>query len=121
MNMAAHDTMHIELARIIDNRTFKSADKIHRAFHLLLAPTGEGPIGQTQTPPYPSDCDIESNRNIISPITQMREPFHIIDDNVEFVAMQNEQALAVSGLMYNLFMKLDATKILAHIIAQNSS
>src|SRR5947207_12337160 len=118
MNMTAHDAVEAARARLPCHSILEAADVLDRIFHLLLQVRGKRPVGQTKcAPDHPEDF-VQVKRQGVSPVPQMREPLRAGDHSIELIAMDDEQPLAVRGLMDSLALDLDAGDVSAAIFAE---
>jgi hypothetical protein len=117
MDMAADDTIGIFTARLIGNNPLEFADEVDRMLDLQLRPGRERPIGHSETAADGSQSDIDDDRHVVGPVTEIGEQAGIADHDVEFVAMQNQIFAAVGCLVHVALGDLDAAEMHAGKVA----
>src|SRR5271170_4874736 len=108
MDMAADDAVDAALLGFACELLLKRADEIDRVLDLELRPGRKRPVGQAQRPPRGVEMGVDEQREIVGPVAEEGEPLRVADDDVEFVAVDDEVALAVGRRMNRLPLDFDA-------------
>src|SRR5206468_2012017 len=95
VDMAADDAVCIAALGLFDDDTLKLADEVDGMLDLKLRPGRKRPVGHIQAAANRCKTDIDQDRHVVGPVAEIGEQTGIADDDVEFVAMQDEISLAV--------------------------
>src|SRR5437660_1464938 len=77
--------------------SFEFADEAHRVLHASLCVRAERPITQTEATSDEIDERIEREQKLVAKITSERQPFHVLNDGIKLVAMNDQNAFARGG------------------------
>src|SRR2546423_1547687 len=92
--------------RVMRHSGFEFSDETYCVLYGSLGIGAEGPVAQTETPPDKIDEGIEREQKLIANVPCKREPLHSAaagHHDIEFVAMNNQDALARCGDMNCVF------------------
>ncbi len=89
MDMATEDGVHTVPFSVMRHSSFEFADKAHRVLHTSLCVRAERPVAKTEASSDEIDKRIEREQKLITNVAGEREPFHVLHDSVQFVAMNN--------------------------------
>ena len=106
--MPAEDTVHLVILRVADDRLLKFPDKADDIFDLGLHIGAQGPVSETSEAADKVDDPIAPHEQDIADVPQMREPAHVLDNGVEFMAVHNEQSAAIRCFVNGIFLERDA-------------
>ena len=98
-------------------RRLEGADEIDRILDLELGPGRERPVAEAEGTPAKVEISVQEERQVIGPITEKGEPFGIAHDDVEFVAMDDQEAPSVGRRMDDAIDEDDAAEGQADILA----
>jgi hypothetical protein len=105
-------------ARVLGDRGLEAADILDRVLDLPLQEGGERPVGQAEAPPRRVEPDIDGERGVVGIVAQEGEPLGVAHDGVELVAVDDQKAAAVGGLVHRLVLDLHAAEADRHVVAQ---
>ena len=106
--MSAENTIHLVILRVADDRLLKFSDKADDIFDLSLHIGTQGPVSETGEAADEINDPIAPHKQDIPDVSQMREPAHVLDNGVEFMAVHNEQSAAIRCFVNGIFLERDA-------------
>ena len=86
-------------------------DELDGVLHLGLGVLRQRPVGQIEPPPHRVDRHVQAHQRAIGSVADIGEPAVRQRDDVEFIAMQHQQAAAVGGFVDRLAADLDPAEI----------
>ena len=116
--MAADHPVCLVPARFVGEALLELADIVHGVLDLVLGPGRKRPVRQAKDAADLVDAVVEHERDRVGPVAEQCEPFGVADHEVEQIAMDDEHALAVGGLVDDVVDQGDAAELQAGIIAQ---
>lgn len=118
VDMPADHAIGMVPARLGGEAGLELADIVDRVLDLELGPGRERPMRQVQPAAHLVDDGVAGERGRVGPVAHQREPFGVAHDEVEQIAMDHEQALAVGGLVDDLVDQRDAAELQAGEVPQ---
>ncbi len=107
VNVSAQNRVDPKFLGIANYRFLEFADEADRVLHPLLRVSAERPVAQAKSPADEIDRRIKGEQKLIPRIAQIREPPCILDDSVEFMSMNDENAPTISGDVNGMFLNGD--------------
>ena len=102
VDVAADDAVDAPPARLGDDRLLVVADVLDRVLDLVLQVLRQGPVGKAELPADDVEPDVELQREDVGVVADERQPLRVFDDGVELVAVDDQEAAAVGGLVDRL-------------------
>ena len=118
VNMAADHPVDAQALGFGGQRLFERADIVHRVLDLALRPLRQRPVGKAETAANGVEVAVDQDREIVGGVAKQREPAGVLDHHVEHVAVHDQIAAAVGGLMDRGLDHLDPAEMGTVIIAQ---
>jgi hypothetical protein len=118
VDVAANDAVDLVPLRLGGQRLLEGADEVDRVLDLVLGPLRQRPVGRAEYTAQPVEHAVGGQREIVGFVAEQREPARLRDDEVEHVAVHDEVAAAVGGLVHDVLDDLDAAEMRAVIAAQ---
>ena len=115
VDMAADDALTVALLRLVGERLLELAYEGDRVLHLQLGPGGKRPVGIAERAAGAIVPAVDEQRELVGPVAEQREPFGVRDDDVELVAVDDEEAAPVGRLVDHRFLDVDATEVHAEV------
>ena len=107
VDVAAKHGVYVMALRVMRHGGFESADKAHRIFHASLGVGAERPVAQAEAAPDEIDKRIEREQKLIPKVAGERQPLHVLHHSIEFVAVNDQDALPGSGHVNCALLDLD--------------
>src|SRR6266700_3461593 len=104
MNAAAQNSINPELLGVADYRLFEFADEAYCVLHSLLRVSAERPVAESKSPAHEIDRRIKREQKLVSGIAKISEPFRVLDDGVEFMPVNHENAATISRDVNSVFL-----------------
>ena len=111
MDVPAEDAIHLVVLRIADDGLLEFSDKADDIFDFGFHVCAQRPVSETGKATNQIHGPITPHQQDITDVSQVREPAHILDDGVEFMAVHNEQSSAVGRFVNRIFLECDARVI----------
>ena len=118
MDVAADDAVDAAALRLGSQRLLEGADIVHCVLDLVLRPLRQRPIGEAKPPAQCVEVAVDEDGEVVGLVAGEREPARMLDHEIEDVAVNDEIAAAVRGLMDRSLLDLDAAEMGAVIVAQ---
>ena len=99
MDVPTKDALHAEVPGVADHRLLELADERHRVLDLVLHESAQRPIAPAEAAAQEVDRVIELEEGLVAHVADVGEPLDVLDHSVEFIAVDDEQAATVSGLV----------------------
>src|SRR6266436_651198 len=104
MNVAAQNSINPELLGVADYRLFEFADEAYCVLHSLLRVSAERPVAESKSPAHEIDRRIKREQKLVSGIAKISEPFRVLDDGVEFMPVNHDNAATISRDVNSVFL-----------------
>ncbi len=118
MNVAADDPVGMMPARGFGQGRLEGADEIHRVLHLEFGPGRKRPVGKPQPAADFVEPEVQPESKCIGPIAQPSKPARVLYNDVELVAMDDEEPFFVSRHVIGMIGDFHAAKHHPDIIAR---
>ncbi|CFP04455.1 Uncharacterised protein [Bordetella pertussis] len=105
--MAAYHPVQPAPARFAGQRFLEIGDEGHRVLHLVLEVLRQRPVVQAQPVAQPVEVVVQPQRGLVERVAQVGQPFAVLDDAVELVAVQHQQLDALGRDVDVLVQDLD--------------
>ena len=99
VDMAADDAVDLAAARFVGHHLLEAADEAYRPLDPDLCPGRERPVGQPEQPPRAGDQPVDDDSKVVGTVAEIGQPAYRVDDPVELIAMDDEEAAAVGSLV----------------------
>src|SRR5207302_256654 len=96
VNVSAQDRVDVKLIGVADDRFLEFADEANCVFDALFRVGAERPVTETEPPSDKIDRRIEREQKLVSGIAQISEPLRILNDGVELMSVNHENAATIS-------------------------
>ena len=104
----------------MNNRFFESADEIDRVFYPFFCVSAQRPVTETEAAADKIDRGIERKQELIANVASKRQPLHVLDNGVEFVAVYDQNSFAgrrdVDGVSLDVDVSVRATEVPDHLV-----
>jgi hypothetical protein len=110
VDVPADHTVHAALPAFSRNRALEVGDVADGVLHPVLEMLGERPIGKAKARANRVQPSVQMQDEVVQLVAEKREPPRALDDPVENVAVQYEQAAAIRGYMHDLFPDLHSSE-----------
>ena len=110
MDVAADDAVGAAAPGLAGELLLERADEIDRILHLQLGPGRERPVVEAKQAAHRVEMGVDEDREIVGPVAEEREPFGMAHDDVEFVAVHDEEVAAVGSGVGDVASDLDAAE-----------
>ena len=118
MDVAADGAVQPATPRFVRERALEVRDVFHRVLHLVLEVRRERPVREAERAAEEVHVAIELQHRRVRAIAQRFEQRARLDDAVELVAVQDQQATAIGGLVNRLAQDLDVAEHHAVVVAE---
>src|SRR5215469_471307 len=118
MDMAAHNTIDVTADRLVRHGLGKGRHVLHGILDAVLEMCRQRPIRVAKPPPNDVEMAVEPQRGGIGAVAEHRQPTGVLDDRIEHVAMDHQQAASVSRDVDCLVGDLDTAELQQRVIAQ---
>ena len=104
MNVAAQNSINPKFFGVTHDRFFKFADEADRVLYSLFRVSAERPVTETKSPADEIDRRIKRKQKLVSGIAQIGEPLRVLDDGVQFMSVNHENAATIRGDVNGVFL-----------------
>ncbi len=118
MDVAADHAVGVVMLGFGRQRLLEGADVVDRVLHLQLGPLRQRPIRRAEHAAQDVEEPVGGEREVVGLVAEQRQPARLRHDEIEDVAVHDEIALAVGGLVHGVLDHLDAAEMGAVIAAQ---
>ena len=118
MNMAADDAVDAAAPCLGHHRLLVVADVLDGVLDLVLQVGRQRPVGKAQAAPRLVEPQVGRQRGVVGSVADECQPLGVLDDAVELVAVQHQEAPAVGGDMDRFRQHDDAAEAVPGEVAE---
>src|SRR5688572_16166203 len=115
VNVAAEHRLYRVVLSVTDDGRLELADEIDGVLDPLLRVSAQRPVAQAKPPPHEIDQRIEAEQKLVAKIAGEGEPARVLHHRVQLVAMNDENAPPIGGLVDGLFLDRDVAVVTAEL------
>ncbi len=112
VNVAANHAIVSTATGFFGNGLLEAVDIAHCRFDLVLEVLRQRPIRQSQLGACRIEVGVGTQGQFIQVVAQVGQPFGVLNDAIEMIAMNQPQAFAVGGDVYGFVQHLDSAKVM---------
>ena len=117
MDMAANNAVDAPILGNVGKRIFKVCNKFNGVFHLQLQIGGKRPVWISKPLANGVESIVELEAEPVTPVAEVGKPAGVFDDDIEFIAMQNQKLPAICGGVDDFMNDLNGAKIMVDIVS----
>ena len=110
MDVPANRTIETATLHFVCNRLLETRDVVHRVLDLVLQIVRERPVVVAKDATNPIEVPVHVDREVVRARTERGEPRTALDDTVELIAVQHEQALTARSGVHAVAHDLEVAK-----------
>ena len=118
VDMAAHDAIGADPPRLLGKRLLEGADIVDGVLDPELQPGRQRPVAEAEPAADAIEAGVEGDDGVVGAGAEMRQPARVADDQIEDVAMNDQEPAAVGGFVDDAVDHLDAAEMHSDVVAQ---